>query len=85
MLINAVPQRQGAVGPRAAELPDGCVALSELAGHVLGRPVHHVRQTRSVSEVDRGIAARAVLTGANRAAQLAALEAPGGPVLTIGG
>ncbi|WP_410671117.1 arginase family protein [Amycolatopsis sp. cmx-4-68] len=85
MLINAVPQRQGAVGPRAAELPDGCVALAELAGHVLGRPVHHVRQTREVSEVDRGIASRAVLTGPNRAAQLAALEAPGGPVLTIGG
>jgi arginase len=73
------------VGPRAAELPEGCLALAELAGHVLGRPVHHVRQTRSVSEVDRGIASRAVLTGANRAAQLAALEAPGGPVLTIGG
>lgn len=85
MLINAVPQRQGAVGPRAAELPDGCLALAELAGHVLGRPVHHVRQTREVSEVDKGIASRAVLTGPNRAAQLAALEAPAGPVLTIGG
>jgi arginase len=85
MLINAVPQRQGAVGPRAAELPDGCLALAELAGHVFGRPVHHVRQTRSVSEVDRGVASRAVLTGPNRAAQLAALEAPGGPVLTVGG
>lgn len=85
MLINAVPQRQGAAGPRAADLPDGCVALSELAGHVLGRPVHHVRQTRAVSEVDRGVFSRAVLTGPNRAAQLAALEAPGGPVLTIGG
>ncbi|MBE1497818.1 arginase [Amycolatopsis lexingtonensis] len=84
-LINAVPQRQGAVGPRSAELPDGCLALAELAGHVLGRPVHHVRQTREVSEVDHGVASRAVLTGPNRAAQLAALEAPGGPVLTIGG
>jgi arginase len=84
-LVNAVPQRQGAVGPRAAELPEGCLALAELAGHVLGRPVHHVRQTRSLSEVDRGIASRAALTGPNRAAQLAALEAPGGPVLTIGG
>ncbi|MGW4523299.1 arginase family protein [Amycolatopsis sp. NPDC004378] len=84
-LVNAVPQRQGAVGPRAAELPDGCLALAELAGHVLGRPVHHVRQTREVSEVDKGVASRAVLTGPNRAAQLAALEAPGGPVLTIGG
>ncbi|RSM36963.1 arginase family protein [Amycolatopsis balhimycina DSM 5908] len=85
MLINAVPQRQGAVGPRATELPDGCVALAELAGHVLSRPVHYVRQTHAVSEVDRGIASRAVLTGPNRVAQLAALEAPGGPVLTIGG
>jgi arginase len=85
MLINAVPQRQGAVGPRAGELPDGCVALAELAGHVLGRPVHHIPQTPELSEVDGGIANRAVLTGPNRAAQLAALEAPGGPVLTIGG
>ena len=84
-LVNAVPQRQGAVGPRAAELPDGCLALAELAGHVLGRPVHHVRQTRSMSEVDRGVSSRAELTGPNRAAQLAALESPGGPVLTIGG
>ncbi|SEF35783.1 arginase [Amycolatopsis pretoriensis] len=84
-LINAVPQRQGAVGSRAAELPDGCLALAELAGHVLGRPVHHVRQTPEVSEVDGGVSSRAVLTGPNRAAQLAALEAPGGPVLTIGG
>ncbi|MEA5364061.1 arginase family protein [Amycolatopsis sp., V23-08] len=85
MLINAVPQRQGAVGPRAGDLPDGCVALAELAGHVLGRPVHHIPQSRELSEVDGGIANRAVLTGPNRAAQLAALEAPGGPVLTIGG
>ncbi|WP_328443509.1 arginase family protein [Amycolatopsis sp. NBC_00438] len=84
-LINAVPQRQGAVGPRAGELPGGCAALAELAGHVLGRPVHHVPQSRELSEVDGGIANRAVLTGPNRAAQLAALEAPGGPVLTIGG
>ena len=85
MLINAVPQWQGAVNARAAGLPDGCLALAELAGHVLGVPVHHVRQTRETSEVDRGIANRAVLTGENRKAQLAALEAPGGPVLTIGG
>lgn len=85
LLINAVPQRQGAVGPRAGDLPGGCVALAELAGHVLGRPVHHVPQSRELSSVDGGIASRAVLTGPNRAAQLAALEAPGGPVLTIGG
>jgi arginase len=85
LLINAVPQRQGAVGPRAAGLPDGCAALAELAGRVLGRPVRHIPQSLEVSPADGGIASRAVLTGPNRAAQLAALEAPGGPVLTIGG
>ncbi|MDT8915615.1 arginase family protein [Amycolatopsis sp. PS_44_ISF1] len=85
MLINAVPQWQGAIGPRASGLVDGCLELSELAGHVLGRPVRHVRQDPATSGVVDGVAHRAVLTGANRAAQLAALEAPGGPVLTIGG
>ncbi|QRP44484.1 arginase family protein [Amycolatopsis sp. FDAARGOS 1241] len=85
MLINAVPQWQGAVGPQARGLMEGCLALSELAGHVLGRPVHHIHQEPATSEVSAGVANRAVLTGANRAAQLAALEAPGGPVLTIGG
>ncbi|MFD9892800.1 arginase family protein [Amycolatopsis sp. NPDC059027] len=84
MLINAVPQWQGALSPRAPELPDGCVALAELAGHVLGRPVHHIQQSRATSPVVGGIANREVLL-ANRPAQLAALEAPGGPVLTIGG
>ncbi|WP_181776833.1 arginase family protein [Amycolatopsis pittospori] len=85
MLINAVPQFQGALSERAPELPQGCVALAELAGHVLGVPVHHILQTRETSPVVDGVANRAVLIGENRAAQLAALEAPGGPVLTIGG
>ncbi|GAA3575242.1 arginase family protein [Amycolatopsis ultiminotia] len=85
MLINAVPQWQGAIGLRARELVGGCLALSELAGHVLGHPVHHVRQDAAPSEVVAGVANRAVLTGANRRAHLAALEAPEGPVLTIGG
>ncbi|WP_033295266.1 arginase family protein [Amycolatopsis jejuensis] len=85
MLINAVPQWQGAIGPRARGLVEGCLALSELAGHVLGKPVHHVRQDRATSGVVAGIANRAVLTGPNRQAHLAALEAPEGPVLTIGG
>lgn len=85
MLINAVPQFQGALTERAPELPEGCVALAELAGHVLGAPVHHILQTRATSPVVDGVANREVLTGENRAAQLAALEAPGGPVLTIGG
>ncbi len=85
VLINAVPQFQGALTERAPELPEGCVALAELAGHVLGVPVHHIRQNRETSPVVDGVANRAVLIGANRVAQLAALEAPGGPVLTIGG
>ncbi|MEC3973734.1 arginase family protein [Amycolatopsis sp. H20-H5] len=85
MLINAVPQRQGAVSPRAGELPGGCLALAELAGHVFGEPVHHIRQTQLTSALVGGVANREVLLGENRAAQLAALEAPGGPVLTVGG
>ena len=85
MLINAVPQRQGAVGPRAGELPAGCLALAELAGLVLGEPVNVVPQSEVTSSTVDGVANREVLVGANRAAQLAALEAPGGPVLTIGG
>ncbi|MEV8613751.1 arginase family protein [Amycolatopsis sp. NPDC051373] len=85
MLINAVPQWQGAIGPRARGLVEGCLALSELAGHVLGLPVHHIHQDPGTSDAVSGVANRAVLTGTNRGAQLAALEAPGGPVLTIGG
>ncbi|RJQ85333.1 arginase family protein [Amycolatopsis panacis] len=85
MLINAVPQWQGAIGPRARGLIDGCLALSELAGHVLGRPVHHVRQDPAPSGVVAGIANRTSLTGPNRQSHLAALEAREGPVLTIGG
>ncbi|WP_134665523.1 MULTISPECIES: arginase family protein [unclassified Amycolatopsis] len=85
MLINAVPQWQGAISPGAKGLIEGCRALSELAGHVLGKPVHHVRQDAAASDVVAGIANRSVLTGTNRQLQLAALEAPEGPVLTIGG
>ncbi|MBB4685454.1 arginase family protein [Amycolatopsis jiangsuensis] len=85
MLINAVPQWQGAIGPRARGLVEGCLALSELAGHVLGLPVHHVRQDTAASGVVAGIANRTMLTGPNRQAHLTALEAPEGPVLTIGG
>jgi arginase len=85
MLINAVPQWQGAIGSRARGLVEGCRALSEFAGHVLGKPVHHVRQDFAESDAVTGVANRAVLTGTNRQLQLSALEAPEGPVLTIGG
>jgi arginase len=85
VLINAVPQWQGAVSRRARELPAGCLALAEMAGRVLGRPVREVPQALATSSIVDGIANRDVLVGANRAAQLAALEAPDGPVLTIGG
>jgi len=84
MLINAVPQSQGSTSPRAGELAGGCLALAELAGSVLGLPVNRVPQSAAASPTVDGVANREVLL-ANRAAQLAALEAPEGPVLTIGG
>jgi arginase len=84
MLINAVPQRQGSVSPRAGELAAGCLALAELAGSALGMPVNQVPQSGETSSTVDGVANREVLL-ANRVPQLAALEAPEGPVLTIGG
>ncbi|MCU1686453.1 MAG: arginase [Amycolatopsis sp.] len=84
MLVNAVPQGQGAVGPRAGELAEGCLALGEFVGRVLGEPVHHVPQGKTTSSTVDGVVNRAALLE-NRAAQLAALEAPAGPVLTVGG
>ncbi|WP_020671157.1 arginase family protein [Amycolatopsis nigrescens] len=84
MLINAVPQRLGALSPRAGELPDGCRALAALASEVLGEPVHEVATGATGSSTVDGVANRAALVR-DRAAQLSALEAPGGPVLTIGG
>jgi arginase len=85
MLINAVPQWQGAVNRRARELSAGCLELAQMVGRVLGEPVHEVAQQSSGSSTVDGVANREVLVGANRVAQLAALEAPGGPVLTVGG
>lgn len=85
MIINAVPQFQGAVTERAPEMPEGCVALAELAGRVLDVPVNHVAQERSTSSIEDGVANRAVLTGANLAAQQQAVARVAEPVLTIGG
>jgi arginase len=84
MLINAVPQWQGAVSPRAEQLPGGCRALGALAGDVLGERVHEVPVDATGSSTVEGIANREALVR-NRKWQLAAMEAPEGPVLTIGG
>ncbi|ONI70314.1 arginase [Actinosynnema sp. ALI-1.44] len=84
MRIHAVPQRQGALVDNARLLPDGCLALSRLAGDIAGIEPHVVPVSTEDSPAVGGVANRAALI-VNRTAQLAALEAPEGPVLTIGG
>jgi arginase len=84
MRIHAVPQFQGAVVPRAAQLPDGCLALAQLAGDIAYVKPYLVPVSSVGSPAEGGIANREALI-TNRTAQLAALEAPEGPVLTIGG
>jgi arginase len=82
--IHVVAQRQGAVVARSALLPGGCRALAGLAADVFGvRPVD-VPVSGGFSARQSGVVNRDVLIG-NRTAQLSALEAPEGPVLTIGG
>ncbi|MBN6037203.1 arginase family protein [Amycolatopsis sp. 195334CR] len=85
MRIHVVPQTQGALTPRAAQLAGGARALGALAAEVLGVLATEITldPTRDPAKVD-GIADRAALVR-NRAAQLAALEAPAAKVLTIGG
>jgi arginase len=83
--INAVPQWQGAVNERARLMPEACLGLAGLAGRVLDRPVHRIDQSAATSARVGGIANRDVLTGANRAAQVAAVAGVAEPVLTIGG
>jgi arginase len=82
--LHAVPQHQGALGERAALIPDGCRALSALAAEVLGVAVREVPVAGHGSALSAGVANRDVLV-ANRAAQASALRAARGPVLTIGG
>jgi arginase len=84
MRIHAVAQRQGALVERARVLPEGCLALSRLAGEIAQVEPYVVPVTSEDSPVVDGVANRAVLI-VNRTAQLLALEAPEGPVLTIGG
>jgi arginase len=84
MQIHAVPQRQGAVVERSRFLPAACLELSRLAGDIAYVKPYVVPVSTEDSPTVDGVANRAVLI-ANRTAQLAALEAPEGPVLTIGG
>ncbi|PXY27068.1 arginase family protein [Prauserella muralis] len=85
MLVQAVPQWQGASWAGADDrLPAGCRALAALAGEVLDATVHEVPVDPAPSSTVDGIGNRSALLR-NRSAQLAALEAPEGPVLTIGG
>jgi arginase len=82
--IHAVPQFQGAVVPNASRLPAGCLALAQLVGDIAHVKPYVVPVASTSSPAVGGIANRAELT-TNRTAQLAALEAPEGPVLTVGG
>ncbi|TCO57019.1 arginase family protein [Actinocrispum wychmicini] len=84
MQIHAVPQRQGAVVERSRLLPDACLALAQLAGDIAYVKPYVVSVASTTSPVVDGIANRVELI-ANRSAQLEALEAPEGSVLTIGG
>lgn len=85
LIINAVPQSQGAVGRRAAEMPAGCAALAELAGRLLETPVNHVSQEQGTSPTENGVANRAILTGPNLKAQQKAVAGIDKSILTIGG
>jgi arginase len=82
--IDAVAQQHGALGPHAPELVHGCRALAALAGEVLGAEVHEVPLGADGSPSVGGIGNRAALVR-DRTAQLAAMEHPGWPVLTVGG
>lgn len=85
IIINSVPQSQGAVGRRAAEMPAGSKALAELAGNLLDVPVNYVNQERSTSPTEHGVASYAILTGPNLKAQREAIAGIEKPILTIGG
>jgi arginase len=85
MRVHAVAQWQGAGWPDAeTRLSTGCAELASLAEEILGVPVVRVPVDAAGSPTERGVRNRAALL-ANRPAQLAALENPEGPVLTLGG
>ncbi len=66
-------------------MPDGCLALADLASRILNVPINTVYQERTTSATEAGVANRAVLTGPNLQAQRAAVSGVEGPILTIGG
>lgn len=85
MQINAVSQFQGAVTERALEMPEGSLALADLAARILDVPVNRVHQNRHTSPIEHGVANRSVLIGPNRDAQREAVAGFPEPILTIGG
>ena len=85
--VLVVPQWQGSVSPEAGRIAAGAAQLAELAAAAgaVPRTVGGLPQTRSpvrdgVSSLDQLLAAHARI-----AAELAALDSTGGPVLAIGG
>ncbi|MER7116023.1 arginase family protein [Saccharomonospora azurea] len=85
MRVHAVAQWQGAGWPNAvSRLPAGCAELASLTEELLDTPVLRVPVGAEGSPTEHGVRNRAALLE-NRTAQLAALENPEGPVLTLGG
>ena len=85
--VLVVPQWQGSISPEAGRMAAGAAQLAELAAAAgaVPRVVGGLPQTRSpvrdgVSSLDQLLAAQARI-----AAELAALDRTGGPVLAIGG
>lgn len=85
MKLNAVPQFQGAMTKRSSYMPDGCIALAELASRVLDTPMNIVELDQGTSPQEDGISNRAILTGKNLQAQRNAVIGVKEPILTIGG
>lgn len=85
MRVHAVAQWQGSGWDGApSRLSTGCEALASLTEETLGTPVLRIPAGKAGSSTERGVRNRAALLD-NRGPQLAALENPEGPVLTIGG
>lgn len=70
---------------RASEMPDGCIALAELASRVLDVPVNVVDLDQGTSPREEGVSNRAILTGENLQSQRRARAGVQEPILTIGG